>query len=118
MNKGTVMISSFRPRSNRVRSTALSPKYMPGSFCMVLSPAEADRLVQFYALLLRIHHRMSQQQSNREQSKKYTISKTKGSHISGPFVLLILKIFKSFLSQDKHSSYTSSSICFNDKFNF
>ena len=85
------MVSSSRRRSGRVGSSVASRSYTSGSFCYILSSDDAHQLVQFYSLLLRVHRRVSQQQSNpKPQEYKLRILKIKGSQISGPLILKVL----------------------------
>jgi hypothetical protein len=91
--QGYVMVRSSSRQGTSKRSTvAKKTAYNPGSACFVLSDQDCMQFVQLFSLLIKIERRLSASGSsplNQSSKKQSTInlSKTKGSHISGPFVL-------------------------------
>ncbi len=89
--QGYVMVRSSSRQGPSKRSTvAKKTAYNPGSACFVLSDQDCMQFVQLFSLLIKIERRLATSGSsplNQSNKKQQTLSKIKGSYISGPFVL-------------------------------
>lgn len=82
------MVHSPLRRSKTTVAKKTSVVYRSGATCLVLSPEDNMSLVQFFSLLMKIDHRLQQKSKDRNDNpQKIKLSKTKGSHLSGPFIL-------------------------------
>lgn len=85
-----VHLSSRRGKTYAVKKPPVV--YRSGAVCFVLSPSDSMQLVQFFSLLMKIDQRLQQtskaSKARDDNPQKIKLSKTKGSHLSGPYLFL------------------------------